>query len=64
MSSLSKQIILFCIWLILFILGFNFGTYLLSIPNTIGNICGFIIIVVSIIITFETNCLTKFYKKK
>lgn len=46
-------------WLILFIILLNLAYYMISMPNTILNIGGFILLVVTIFGTIKTKCLTK-----
>lgn len=59
-----KKILLFVLWVILFVISFNFALQLISEPDTILNILGVFIVVGIILVTCSTDFLTKFPKKK
>lgn len=53
------------LWLIICINFFNLGFELLSAPNTIKNVTGFLIIVATFVVGVETKCLTNLnFKRK
>lgn len=53
------------LWFIISIIFFNLGFELISAPNTIENITGFLIIVAIFVVAVETKCLTKLnFKRK
>ena len=52
------------IWIIVFIFITNFSFTYLSMPNTIENIIGFILIILFIVVTIKTEFFTTFKIKK
>ena len=53
-STLSKLVV----WVILFIILLNVGFSMITMPNTIGNVIGFLIVVAVVVISIKTECLT------
>ena len=53
-STISKLVV----WVILFIILLNAGFNMMTIPNTIGNVIGFLIVVATVVISIKTKCLT------
>lgn len=53
-STISKLVI----WVILFITLLDVGFSMVTMPNTIGNVIGFLIVVVTVAISIKTKCLT------
>ena len=60
-STISKLVV----WVILFIILLNVGFSMITMPNTIGNVIGFLIVVAIVVISIKKKCLTtiKFNKK-
>lgn len=59
-----NKVIAFIIWWICLFGTLSFGYDLLCKPNTIGNIIGFIVIVIFAIISIKTQCFTLIFKSK
>lgn len=58
-------IIKLALWLLISIALFNVGLNMLSAPDTMQNIAGFVIIVAIWVIALETKCLTNLkFKRK
>lgn len=53
-----KKIILFTIWIILCMAVITNTSYLLTYSNTIGNIIGFLSIVLFVLLSYWTKCFT------
>lgn len=52
------------IWFVLFMCFLDLGLDMISKPNTIENVIGFFIVVIAIIISIKTKCLTKIKLRK
>ena len=52
-STISKLVV----WVILFITLLNVGFSMITMPNTIGNVIGFLIIVAIVVISIKTKYL-------
>lgn len=53
------------LWFIICVNFFNLGFEMLSAPNTIKNVTGFLIIVATLVVGVETKCLTNLnFKRK
>ncbi len=50
----------FAVWFVLFLLVIDMTLEMASSKNTIENIVGFIMLVIAVIITLQTKCLTSF----
>lgn len=59
-STISKLVV----WVILFIILLNVGFSMITMPNTIGNVIGFFIVIAIVVITIKTRCLTIIKFKK
>jgi hypothetical protein len=59
-STISKLVV----WVILFTILLNVGFSMITMPNTIGNVIGFLIIVATVVISIKTKCLTTIKFKK
>ena len=53
-STISKLVV----WVILFMILLNAGFSMMTMPDTIGNVIGFLIVVAIIVISIKTKCLT------
>lgn len=53
-STISKLVV----WVILFIILLNVGFSMITMPNTIGNVIGFLIVVAIVVISIKTKGLT------
>lgn len=49
-STISKLVV----WVILFIILLNVGFSMITMPNTIGNVIGFFIVIAIVVITIKT----------
>lgn len=54
----TSTIIKLAVWFISFLILFNIGLGMISSPNTIENVIGFFIVVLIIILSVKTKCLT------
>ena len=54
----TSTIIKLVAWVILFIILLNVGFRMITMPNTIGNVIGFLIVVAIVVISIKTKCLT------
>lgn len=52
------------IWFVLFMCVLDLGLDMISKPNTIENVIGFFIVIIAVIISIETKCLTKIEFRK
>lgn len=52
------------IWFVLFMCVLDLGLDMISKPNTIENVIGFFIVIIAVIISIKTNCLTKIELRK
>ena len=59
-STISKLVV----WVILFIILLNVGFSMITMPDTIGNVIGFFIVIAIVVITIKTRCLTIIKFKK
>lgn len=48
----------FAVWFVIFIILITLGLEMISAPNTIENVIGFLILVVTVLISIKTKCLT------
>lgn len=55
----TTTIIKLAIWFICFILLLNESLDMISDPNTVENIIGYCLLIIILIISFKTKCLTK-----
>lgn len=53
-STISKLVV----WIILFITLLDVGFSMVTMPNTIGNVIGFLNVVAVVVISIKTKCLT------
>lgn len=56
------KVISFTMWLLLFIIITTTCFEMISAANTIANIVGVLVLVAAIILSWKTNCFTKFLK--
>lgn len=62
---MKTKLVKIVLWLLISIAVLNIGFNMVSAPDTIQNIAGFIIIVSIWVITLETKCLTNLeFKRK
>lgn len=54
---------MFTIWIILFVFMLDLCLSLISASNTIENILGFLGVVITIVVSYKTKCLTIFKVK-
>lgn len=52
------------IWFVLFMCVLDLGLDMISKPNTIENVIGFFIVIIAVIISIKTKCLTKIELRK
>lgn len=52
------------IWFLLFMCSLDLGLNMISKPNTIENVIGFFIVLIAVIISIKTKCLTKIKLRK
>ena len=55
---MGKVIVKVAIWYVIFIILINLGLKMISAPNTIENVIGFFMIVVTLYLSIKTKCLT------
>lgn len=55
---MGKVIVKVAVWFIIFIILINSGLEMISAPNTIENVIGFFMIVVTLYLSIKTKCLT------
>ena len=62
---MGKVIVKVAIWYVIFIILINLGLEMISAPNTIENVIGFLMVVATLYLSIRTKCLTiiKFNKK-
>lgn len=63
MDNFKKYILPVIIWVIVFFVCLDVGTTLLSEPNTILNIFGFVLLCLLVYFSIITRCFTKKPKK-
>lgn len=63
MDNFKKYILPVIIWVIVFFVCLDVGTTLLSEPNTILNIFGFVLLCLLVYFSIITRCFTKKLKK-
>ena len=52
------------IWFVLFMCVLDLGLDMISKPNTIENVIGFFIVIIAVIISIKTKCLTEIEFRK
>lgn len=55
---MGKVIVKVTIWFVIFTILINSGLEMISAPNTIENVIGFFMIVVTLYLSIRTKCLT------
>ena len=55
---MDKVIVKVAVWYVIFIILINLGLKMISVPNTIENVIGFFMIVVTLYLSIKTKCLT------
>ena len=53
----TSTIIKLVIWVILFTILLNVGFSMITMPDTIGNVIGFLLVVAIVVISIKTKCL-------
>ena len=53
----TSTVIKLVVWVILFTILLNVGFSMITMPNTIGNVIGFLLIVAIVVISIKTKCL-------
>lgn len=51
------------VWLVILICGMNISFSMMSQASTMENIVGFFILIILILVSYKTKCLTKFKRK-
>lgn len=52
------------IWFVLFMCLLDLGLDMISKPNTIENVIGFFIVIIAVVVSIKTKCLTKIELRK
>ena len=55
---MGKVIVKVAIWYVIFIILINLGLEMISAPNTIENMIGFLMVVTVLYLSIKTKCLT------
>ena len=55
---MGKVIVKVAIWFVIFIILINSGLEMISAPNTIENMIGFLMVVTVLYLSIKTKCLT------
>ena len=55
---MGKVIVKVAIWFVIFIILINLGLKMISAPNTIENMIGFLMVVTVLYLSIKTKCLT------
>ena len=55
---MGKVIVKVAIWYVIFIILINLGLEMISAPNTIENVIGFLMVVIVLYLSIKTKCLT------
>ena len=55
---MGKVIVKVAIWYVIFIILINLGLKMISAPNTIENVIGFLMVVTVLYLSIKTKCLT------
>ena len=55
---MGKVVVKVAIWYVIFIILINLGLKMISAPNTIENMIGFLMVVIVLYLSIKTKCLT------
>lgn len=55
---MGKVVVKVAVWFVIFIILITLGLEMISAPNTIENVLGFLLIVVIFYLSIKTKCLT------
>ena len=61
---MGKVIVKVAIWFVIFIILINLGLKMISAPNTIENMIGFLMVVTVLYLSIKTKCLTTIKLKR
>ena len=54
----TSTVIKLVVWIIFFTILLNVGFSMITMPNTIGKVIGFLLVVAIVVISIKTKCLT------
>ena len=62
---MGEAVVKVAVWFVVFIILITLGLEMISVPNTIENVIGFLMVVTVLYLSIRTKCLTiiKFNKK-
>ena len=55
---MDKVIVKVAVWFVIFIILITLGLEMISVPNTIKNVIGFLMVVIVLYLSIKTKCLT------
>ena len=55
---MGEAVVKVAVWFVIFIILINLGLKMISAPNTIENVIGFLMIVATLYLSIKTKCLT------
>ena len=55
---MGEAVVKVAVWFVIFIILINSGLEMISVPNTIENVIGFVMIVATLYLSVRTKCLT------
>ena len=55
---MDKVIVKVAVWFVVFIILITLGLEMISVPNTIKNVIGFLMVVIVLYLSIKTKCLT------
>ena len=63
---MGEAVVKVAVWFVVFIILITLGLEMISVPNTIKNVIGFLMVVIVLYLSIKTKCLTaiKLERKK
>ena len=55
---MGEAVVKVAVWFVVFIILITLGLEMISVPNTIENVIGFLMIVATLYLSIKTKCLT------